>query len=210
MEEDKKGIEFLKLEYKDWEKMIRFFHEFKDENLTFHLIHLPAPIEILINEYDHNYYNKEYRDLVGYKKSYDDNLNLICTYFSWLLNNNPSEIIVIDPYFFAKYDDIHLKLLFESFILFKNHNLLIYYDNQKLDKEIYKKIIEFFRKNNINTTIKISKELHDRFILAENKYGIQLGGSFNGLLTKTKRISEIDKKDLEEIYNEYKKEKNNG
>ena len=196
--------EIFKVKYRDCMKKIEFFHNFKNEDIVFECVRLPAPIEILINEYDPTYYNKEYRDIMGYNKTFDDNLNLICTYFGWLLRKNSTEIIVVDPYFFAKYDDIHLKLLFESFVLFKNHNLLIYYDDKKIDNEAQEKIISFFKKNNIKTLTRVSNKLHDRFILAGNKYGIQLGGSFNGLLTKIKRISEIDKKDLDEIYNEYK------
>ena len=168
---------------------------------------LPAPLEVLINEYD-NKFNVEYRDVMGPSQGRNKSIEIFKDYTK-LLNDSSlaeNELYITDRYLFSDTSADYLKLIIEilSEIKIKNINFVIPKGFGGFKIQAYEYVKEKLLIIGINVQLLSSDKFHDRFWIS-NKCGFVSGTSLNGIVKITSLIQLLNPLDYLEIYKEIKK-----
>lgn len=114
------------------------------------------------------------------------------------------DLIIIDPYIFPmNYNDEYKKLIIHLLEVSQFKKLKVITHSSNFNRELYDEIKSRFE-NKI--TVVFSKDFHDRFWISNEKYGIVVGTSLNGIGSKICMINEIDSEDVKDIIKHVKHE----
>lgn len=196
--------EFYQISFKTKEDWL-WFYETLDKldykkHIKMELKHLPAPIDILINEFEPDRY-LEYRDVLGPEKSVHEKISIFQKYLQWICPNNNS-LIIIDPYFFHKLEN-QSSIVKKIFNKVKVKEMRIITDSKNFNQKDFHFFEEIFNDKKIKITYEFANDLHDRFYLSDRGRGFFCGTSLNSVMRRECLIRSLDKSDFRELYRKY-------
>lgn len=206
MEEDNSFSDFWKITYKEGKDFNKFLEALDDlvnnGNIKIALLNrLPAPLEILINEYDPNF-KIEYREITGPNLTLKQNLNILNVYLGQC--EYGEDLYIIDKYFFTSRNvKNYCDLLTSLFKYYKKKRIIIYCDCD-INQTIYNHFYQLLQSNGTKLILKNNvKNLHDRFYLSNKEFGFSIGTSLNGYLLREGRISKLNDNEYKKLFNKY-------
>lgn len=210
-QDEYKAIDNYQIEFYDIDAEQEFYLAFQklqeSGKIKIKNLLLPAPLEVLINEYDKDFVI-EYRDIMGPIRGATQSIKIFKSYTK-ILNNSQSsanELYITDRYLFCNNSLEYMNLIIDilcdinikeiKFIVPEGFNCFILQSYEYVKQEILK--------NQINIDIINSDMFHDRLWISD-KCGFVCGTSLNGIMKRTSVINRLDPLDYLTIYREIKK-----
>lgn len=209
--EENKIIDNFQIEFLDQEAEQEFYRMFQKLQETgkikIRTLLLPAPLEVLINEYDCEF-AIEYRDIMGPLRGTSQSINIFKSYTK-ILNNSQSssnELYITDRYLFCNNSLDYMNLIIDilSDINIKEIKYIVPAEFSGFNLSSYEHIKKELLDKQININIINSDMFHDRFWISD-KCGFVSGTSLNGIAKRTSIIKQLDPLDYLTIYREIKK-----
>jgi len=202
--------DFYQISYKtseDWAWFIETLDKLNyKEHIKIEQKILPAPIDILINEFAPDEHI-EYRDVLGHEKSIHEKISIMQKYLQWICPNNNS-LIIIDPYFFHNLEN-QTSIIKKIFNKVKVKEMRIITDSKNFNQKDFHLFEEIFNDKKIKITYEFANNLHDRFYLSDSGRGFSCGTSLNSIMCRESIVQRISKKDYKELYDKYSNIKDN-
>lgn len=163
---------------------------------------LPAPLDVLINEYDSKF-KVESRDILGPLKGENKSFIVFKEYTKTLNNdlNQGSILYITDRYLFADVSPEYLKIILNVLIDIKIAEIKYIIPNgfASFESCSFEYIRNELKQKQIKIEIINSDLFHDRFWIS-NLSGFVCGTSLNGLSKRTSIIQRLDPLDYIDIY----------
>lgn len=152
--------------------------------------------------------NQEILELIIQKNMDDETIMIkLKKYVSHL--DGAKKLVITDPYIFRKGNKINVVDVFGKLIDGIKTNLeevkFLYPDNAKKDNEVFDGMKDILNKNKIKMTVEKCNEFHDRFWVGiDNRKGVVLGTSLNGIGKKIALVDILKESDVDAIIDELK------
>ena len=119
------------------------------------------------------------------------------------------KLVITDPYIFKKGRNVNVIDVFGKLIDGIKTNLeevkFLCPDDAKKDDEVFDGVKDILNKNKIKMTVEKCDEFHDRFWVGiDNRKGVVLGTSLNGIGKKIALVDILKKSDVDAIIDELK------
>lgn len=171
--------------------------------IRFRCIFLPAPIDVLINEYmsTNCIEPMKHKAIISPKQREEDRLKKLKDYLR-SIEVSGSPLVIIDPYFFCvssseeqEYSSTILDLIRSS-----EASEVRIITKPGYSLAISKRIIEMLRGLGIQCTLTENNDFHDRFWLSPDKRcGFSMGTSLNGFGKRISCIQHLKSNDVRDI-----------
>ncbi len=168
---------------------------------------LPAPLDVLINEYDSSFQIK-YRDIMGPLQGANKSMKIFKEYTK-ILNNSESsatELYITDRYLFCDNSLNYINMIIDilSDINIKEIKFIVPKGFSGFNLQSFEVVKQELLKKEINIETLYNDTFHDRFWISDIS-GFVSGTSLNGIVRRTSLIQRLDPLDYLTVYREIKK-----
>lgn len=184
-----------------YNKFVSTISVLHDQRLVnFELLRLPAPIEVLINEYDSTFLSRlENRDIFSADRKTSNKIVTIKRYIDACADAS-SVLYITDPYLFPRSFDSDYPEILIDLLIYTKVSIIKVITHDNYNAALYKMVKS--KINNKDIQLFTSDKFHDRFWITNKIKGFVMGTSLNGIGKSISCINRLSSTDAISVYQE--------